>query len=360
MKIIEELKKVFHIDKDKLTIIPGHEGGRNLTILLENPITLIKRVIRISKLYDRSLEDYEAELEFVHYLAENGAAVADVLLSKRGRLCETIYDEEKGEKVVVSMFQWAVGDQIADHGYQYRSGVPVEEYWYNTDKALGKIHRLAKVYKPVHKRFDFFDRYNEVYFERMISDQLEGDGIKGDMINFTGKKVKESLHLLLEKLRKLPKNQESYGMVHFDYSDGNYNIDYSNGDIHIFDFDNCRTCWYMFDLANLWTHGVGWIGWEKDVEKRKSYMERYFSVILDGYRSETEISSDILEQLPIMIQTVLMENIIDEFEVQMAEEGRIQCDSEQAYRIKCLVEDIPYMGFFSNIYDVNHPFQLDE
>ncbi len=66
----------------------------------------------------------------------------------------------------------------------------------------------------------------------------------------------------LEVFQSLTKNPEEYGLVHFDFSDGNYHIDMESGNITVFDFDNSMYCWYMFDLANLWTHGVGWFQFE--------------------------------------------------------------------------------------------------
>ena len=47
-----------------------------------------KCVLRISALDDRTMEEYEAETEFVHYLAKNGASVADVIPSRSGKLVE--------------------------------------------------------------------------------------------------------------------------------------------------------------------------------------------------------------------------------------------------------------------------------
>jgi len=280
--------------------------------------------------------------------------VADVLPSLSGKLVERIICE--GVEIAVSMFQRAKGDQIADHGYQYREGAPVEEYWFNTGKVLGRMHALSKKYAPETKRFDFFDKYNEPYLEKLIPDGLTCGFLGKEPI---GAAVKTKMHRLLEKLRGLPSDPESYGMIHFDYSDGNYNIDYADGTITVFDFDNCRTGWYLFDLANLWTHGVGWIAWNGNAGERRAFMDRYFSEILRGYRSECGISDEMLSFLPLMIDAVRLENTIDEFEVEMAEEGRIECDGEQAYRLKGLLEDEPFMGFFSDDYDPESPFDLD-
>ena len=182
-----------------------------------------------------------------------------------GRLVEQFYNGP--EAVFASAFETAAGEQLAAHGYRYREGAPLSEYYYNCGKTLGKIHALSKKYHPTHQRFDFFEKYNETYFNALIPSNYPA--------------LKESLNSLLQKLRALPKDINSYGMVHFDFSDGNYMIDYQTGKITVFDFDNCCTCWYLFDLANLWTHGVGWIASEPDADKRKCFMNNYFNTILD-------------------------------------------------------------------------------
>ena len=43
-------------------------------------------------------------------------------------------------------------------------------------------------------------------------------------------------------------------------------------------------------------------------------MQHYFDTILQGYKTETTIHSTLLNQLPLFIDMVLIENIVDEFE----------------------------------------------
>ena len=115
------------------------------------------------------------------------------------------------------------------------------------------------------------------------------------------------------------------------------------GDITVFDFDNCMYCWYMFDLANLWTHGEGWCRNEKNPVQRMNYMHHYFETILEGYRSETSISDELLNKLPLFIDMVLIENIVDEFEC-AAREGEELDYEDIENAAECLIHEIPYAG----------------
>ena len=302
MKAIEHILKLFSLEDFDCHEVEGHEGGRNRIFVCSKGDEK-KFVLRIYSTGDRTENDYLAETEFVHYLAKNGASVADVIPSVNSKLVEVVDDGEA--PVFISLFEYAKGMLLCDNGYRYREGAPLEEYFYNTGKTLGKIHELSKRFVPTtdHRRPDYFDKYNMEYINNLIPDPST---IYSDL--------KNAIAASLEKFHKLPIDSQSYGLIHFDYSDGNYHIDMTNGNITVFDFDNCIYCWYMFDLANLYLHGEGWFRNEPDPTKRAAGMKHYFDTILQGYKSETSISDDLLNQLPLFIDMVLIENIIDEFE----------------------------------------------
>ena len=322
----EKAIALYRLEDYDLRPVPGHDGGRNQVYICskdgEN-----RYVLRISALGDRTEEDYLAETEFVRYLAENGAPVADVIPSVHGKLTERI--EQDGKTAFVSVFECAKGMLLSDNGYRYREGAPLEEYFYNTGKALGAIHRLSRQYRPVHRRADYFDKFNMEYIGRLIPDSYA--------------ELKQAIARRLEEYRKLPRNPEDYGLVHFDFCDGNYHVDLETGDITVFDFDNCVNCWYMFDLAHLWTHGVGWYRHERDPEKRMEGMDRYFGKILEGYRSETAVSADMLEKLTLFIDMTIIEFVTDAFECG-EREGEEPEEEDIGNAVYCLIHDIPYGG----------------
>ena len=155
--------------------------------------------------------------------------------------------------------------------------------------------------------------------------------------------LKDAISQRLERFAALPVDAGCYGLLHFDFSDGNYHIDMNTGVITVFDFDNCLYGWYLFDLANLWTHGVGWCQFERDADKRMAFMKHYFDTILRGYRSETDVSDQLLEELPLFIDMVLIENVVDAFECSLREGEEVdEEDLEDAAR--CLIHGIPYAG----------------
>ncbi|MBR3507608.1 MAG: phosphotransferase [Lachnospiraceae bacterium] len=324
--VLEKAKAFYELENFEFEQVGGHDGGRNLVYVCKQNGEK-KYVLRVSALGDRTMEDYEAETEFVHYLAEKGAPVADVIPSKNGRLVERLEDSME---CFISLFAYARGILLYENGYRYREGAPISELFYNMGKTIGAIHRLSKQYQPAHQRQQYFDKYNMEYIGKIIPDAYA--------------ELKAAIADRLEKFHALPMDAESYGLVHFDFSDGNYHVDLSDGTITTFDFDNCIYCWYMFDLAHLWTHGVGWSMWLEDGEARLKYMkEQYFAVVLEGYRSETSLPENLLEQLQLFIDMVQIEGIVDEFEC-AAREGEEPDPEDIEDAITCLVENIPYAG----------------
>ena len=170
--ILNHAKDLYQLNDCELQAVTGHEGGRN-DIYICSSNGEKKYVLRISATGDRTEEDYLAETEFVHYLAEGGALVADVIPSKNGRLVERIASENAADKaaVFVSLFEFAKGMLLSDNGYRYREGAPLTEYFYNTGKTLGAIHRLARKFTPKHRRADYFDKFNMDYIGQLIPDE---------------------------------------------------------------------------------------------------------------------------------------------------------------------------------------------
>ena len=101
--------------------VPGHEGGRNRVYICSLHGEK-KYVLRLSALGDRTREEYLAETEFIRYLVQNGAPVADVKPSVHGNLVESY--EQDGITVFVSLFEYAKGMLLSDNGYRYREGAP--------------------------------------------------------------------------------------------------------------------------------------------------------------------------------------------------------------------------------------------
>jgi len=197
--------ELFASSEYAITRVHAHDGGRNIVYNCEKENGQGK-ILRIMYLKDRSKEDILAELEFVNYLANGGVRAAKSLPSRKENLLETITHD--GHTFHVCLFEKAKGKLLVENNYKYREGTPLSEYFYYCGKTLGKMHQLSKGYEPHHKRYSFFDKYTTGYIQKLIPERFSG--------------IKKKLIELIDELKKLEITRESFGLIHFDYSDGNY------------------------------------------------------------------------------------------------------------------------------------------
>ncbi len=202
LPIISEL---YGLEGYKISPIKTHDRGRNVVYNCEKDGADAK-ILRIAFLNDRSREDFLGEVEYIRYLFEHGGSVSDVVGSRNGKLLEEI--THNNHTFSVCLFEKAKGKMLVENNYRYRKGAPITEYYYNCGKVLGKLHQLSKEYTPVHRRYGFLNKYNVEYIDKLIPDSLS--------------LLKEKLVQLLKTLEGLDRNRDSFGMVHFDYNDGNF------------------------------------------------------------------------------------------------------------------------------------------
>jgi Ser/Thr protein kinase RdoA (MazF antagonist) len=268
--LLPAISDLYGLEGYTIRLIGGHKGGRNLVYSCDRQ-GADGRVIRVAFLPDRSREHLLGEVEFIRYLADRGGSVANVITSRNGSLLEEL--SHGGHRFYVCVFEKAKGKLLRENGYRYRPGVPISEYYYNCGKTLGKLHQLSKEYTPIHRRYSFFDKYNPQYIHELIPRSFS--------------LLKERMIELLEALEELERSPESFGMIHFDYNDGNYAIDFDTGQITVFDFDNSCFGWYMYDVAasagRSWrtTSGRSW----PDTEARPRSSPRCWTGYPCSYRS---------------------------------------------------------------------------
>ena len=99
--ILEQAKEWYNLSGFDCNGVFEHEGGRNKVYVCSQNGEK-KYALRVSSLGDRTEEEYLAEVEFVWYLAEHKAPVADVVPSVQGNLVECA--EQDGEKIYIEPY----------------------------------------------------------------------------------------------------------------------------------------------------------------------------------------------------------------------------------------------------------------
>jgi Ser/Thr protein kinase RdoA (MazF antagonist) len=165
-----------------------------------------------------------------------------------------------------------------------RGRLPDVEDWnatlfQNWGQVMGKIHYLTKQYhtheqlKNIH-----WDAREVENFDRIIPNDQE--------------KVVENSKKLLARIRKIPKDKDSYGFIHCDFHHKNFFVDISN--ISLIDFDDARNNWFIADIATSLFYAMKWSlnSLDNDVTPQK-----FLYNFLSGYIRENHIDSKMLKYI---------------------------------------------------------------
>ena len=336
--VLEAAARLFSTSKNTLRKFDDYEGCANLVYQYERDGQ--PRILRLSYRPDRPVELVQAELHFVEYLAEGGVRVSRPVPSVNGHLLEVI--SAAGIPFIAVSFIRGRGIRLPDNGYRYREGVPIEEYFQNWGKVLGQMHRLAKTYRPLSesiRRPDWYSWRNRSGFPH--EERLPV--------------IHKKHHQLMAELQTLPRDVDSYGLIHNDFNDGNFTVDYDNGDITVFDFDDSCYFWFMYDIACAWEGGIGRAQF-RPLAERRAFMDHYMEQVLTGYHGENTLSNEWLSRLPLFLRLIQMQELMHF--VQQLDEPDEEIQGGLRYKIRCVEDDIPYLGFFDSIFAVERPFKL--
>jgi len=340
-EVLDTTCRLFGTHKGDLKVFPDFEGCQNLVYEYQRDGRPL--ILRISFRPDRSVAQIQAELHFVNYLAGHGVRVSRPVPSVNGTWLETI--QAAGIPFHVVSFVKGKGKRVPDNGYRYRDDAPIEEYFQNWGRALGRLHALAGDYRPAGegvRRPDWFDlNQPDLLVKRRVPDRLPV--------------VRERIRSLFEELRSLPRDRDSYGLIHGDFNDGNFTVDYTNGDMTLFVFDDCCYFWFVYELASAWEGGVGRIMF-RGLAERRAFMDHYMQHVMEGYDRENSLPAGWLARLPLFLKLVQVEEFLHF--VQYIHEPQKEIQAGLNYKIKCIEEDIPYLGFFDSIYSPERPFSL--
>lgn len=337
-EVLEPAARLFGTSKDRLDKFDDYEGCANLVYYYENAGQL--RILRLSYRPDRNVKLIKAELHFIMYLSNGGMRVSQPVTSVYGNLIEVI--PTAGLDFIAVSFVKGKGIRIPDNQYRYREGVPLQEYFQNWGQVLGKMHRLAKTYLPLSTSIKRPEWHQWEYYSRFAySEQMP--------------LIDKKYNQLIAELHSLPQDADSYGLIHNDFNDGNFTVDYDNGDITVFDFDDCCYFWFMYDIACAWEGGIGRVMF-RPLSERRDFMARYMEHVMTGYTRENTLSDEWFARLPLFLRLIQMQELIHF--AQYLDEPDADIQAGLRYKIHCIENDIPYLGFFDPVFSPERPFEL--
>lgn len=244
----------------------------------------------------------ESELDLINYLADNGVKTPRAVISKGGNYVELI-------DLDANMFFSAISLEKAN-GRQLTQSDFRAELFTEIGRVTGRIHSLTKKYKPAGNLLKRPEWYEDEY--------LDIDGL----IPATDRQLVETSWELVNDLKNLPRDPDSYGLVHGDLQDHNL---YLNGNsLTVLDFENCLYGWYMLDFVASLEAVIGGMPFSEEMEKATIYFsENYWK----GYKQENHIDLPYFQKIPDFFrlwELLLYSEFINEWDMANLTEARKQ------------------------------------
>lgn len=226
------------------------------------------KLLRFAPVSEKDKSSILAELEFIKYLNSSQYPALKNVLSKNGE--EIVNAHTPWGDYYATAFDRVSGVQIGDTDFN-------DSIMYEVGKTLGNLHRLSSKFSPINKRWS----HDDVFI-----------WIKSTLSEFHNQEAAmEEVSLLQTYFSNLPKSNENYGLVHYDFEFDNVFYDETTQTCNVIDFDDAMYHWYVMDI-------------EQSLDSIKEEIEpsRYEhakELFLNGYRGEYPITEEMLSLMPL-------------------------------------------------------------
>lgn len=184
-------------------------------------------ILRLTDNLRKSTEEVAAEIAWIVWLAGREVPVCRHVPSQRGRLMETV--SAGNDVFTAAAFERAPGKPIAAED--------MAPALYRTfGQLLGRLHAVSKEYRPASSSLRRPD-WHEAHGLNRDLDHLPADqGL-----------VRARVRELVQRIRALPTDRDSYGLLHGDMSFANCFLE--AGRLHLFDFDHCEYGYFAAEIG---------------------------------------------------------------------------------------------------------------
>ena len=227
--------------------------------------------LRLAPVEEKTGSNVAGELEFVSYLNENGFPALPPLKAKSGETLLIL--DTRWEKYYASAFGGVDGTPIED--VELTENVMLEY-----GRTLGDLHALSRRFVPETRKWTHDEALG---FTQRILTEYDAPRFALDELG----KLKRELSLL-------PKNDDNYGLVHYDFEPDNVFFDERTGKCSVIDFDDGMYHWYALDIAQVFDSLEDYAGGEA--------LETAKALFLKGYRERFPFTDDALKTIPIMLR----------------------------------------------------------
>ena len=236
-------------------------------------------ILRLTHSSHRTAPLIQAELDWIRFLNAGGVPAVLPLATQDGQWLVEIPAAE-GSLIAV-LWQFAPGGPPQAEDF-------TPDLYRKMGQLIGQMHRLSVDYvvpDAAAKRYEWFE---EDAPERLLAGLGHEDAA-----------VRERLEQSWAEMRGWARGRDVYHLVHCDVHAGNIFLD--NGQIHLFDFDDCCYHWRAYDIANALYYAL-WRIPRHETEPRATFAQEFMTHFLAGYRQEAEINRDEWQHLAFFLE----------------------------------------------------------
>jgi amicoumacin kinase len=231
-------------------------------------------IIRLTHSSHRLFEDIEAELDWVLFLKNNGLNVYEQYRSQNNQFIET-FTAKDGSEFYVCCYEKIPGVRL---GWKdIKNNHELVTAWGRT---IGRLHKVTKNYEvPVGKS----KRPNWDEEELLEIEKFKPD-IPKEIVTYRNEVV--------HAITKMPKTKDQFGLIHSDLHFGNFH--YFEGQLYLFDFDDCTYHWFASDIAMPVYYIIlaGELAGEfEDTHQKEKFAAKFLSNFFKGYEQENSRES---------------------------------------------------------------------
>lgn len=312
-EILQETLSRYEINKENLRALDGFES-----FIYEFENQTGEYILRIGHSNRRSEDLIFGEVEWINFLSDHGISVARAIPSNNGKLVEIISDQ-MNENFLATAFNKAKGKSPW--------GRWTPELFEKYGELIGKIHVVTNQFQPTYpdrKRPEWDDPIFD-YVHPNLPDQ-----------EWT---IKQKYKLACDHVNKIPKNPQTYGLIHQDAHGGNLFID-DAGQITLFDFDDCCYSWFINDIAIVLFYMV------MGAKDRNEFTKDFLTHFLTGYLQHCPLDQNLLKEIPYFLKI----REIELYAVIQRDFGTVNIEDEWCNRYmngrkEKIENDIPFIDF---------------
>lgn len=238
-------------------------------------------ILRIGHSSRRNADLIQGEAEFLNYLRKGGLSVPQVLRSTNQLLVEKI-EAQDGSLFLATLFEKAPGHPPIGTDW-------CPKLYQSMGRFMGRLHALSKCFQPSRPRYQRFSIVED--FEAM-------EKAGRQHLPAEDQPVLLAYIDTVAAIQQLPQDPHSYGLCHIDFHGGNFFIS-DDGQITLFDFDDCQYAWFVYDIAMALFYAISHdCTSDAALQKAKLFLSAFWS----GYTAENNLAPAWLDHIPLFLR----------------------------------------------------------